>query len=103
MYPDSQFHSHFRKNLPECFSVMVLSNLVPQNIHVFRMNPRQYSAFVEGELSLVPYGCCNPSGGACIHRCEVLWKGEFKSSKQIVDLLTTFEQTLLQESRGTCK
>lgn len=87
MYAAAATHNHYYKSDPINFTVTVIGNMVPQTICRFQLNPKQYRMFKDGKLSLVPPGCCNPSGGPTIERCEVLFEGTFKSMAQIKQLL----------------
>lgn len=103
MFDDSPSYSHYYKKLPECCSVVVVSNTCPTYIGVFRLTKRQYAAFEKGKLSLVPNGCCSPTAKAQVDGCDVLFSGEFKDHAQFKKLAAAFEATLREEkvsSRG---
>lgn len=101
MFDDSPSYSHYYKKLPECCSVVVVSNTCPTYIGVFRLTKRQYSAFEKGTLSLVPNGCCSPSTKKQMEGCDVLFSGEFKNHKHAAELLAAFERTLQTENPKT--
>jgi len=87
MFCDSATHNYYYKSDPINFTITVIGNLFPQTICRFQLNSKQYKSFKEGNLSLVPPGCCNASGGPTINHCEVLFEGTFKSMAQIKQLL----------------
>ena len=71
--------------------VICVSNLCPWSIALFRMNPRQHAAFRQGRLSLVPPGCCNPSGGSSIERCQILREQEPKNHAEVLAFVAEME------------
>jgi hypothetical protein len=103
MFVESQSQALFYKKMSECCCVMIVSNYFPQTIQVFRLAVEEFLSFCHGTVALVPHGCCNASGGKAIGNPAVLWEGKFTSSAQVVALVRTFENTLLQEGRPKCK
>jgi hypothetical protein len=96
MFP-SDTQSLYYKRLPKWHCVLVVSNLVPQSIQVFRLSKDHYNKFRKGSLSLIPNGCCNAIGGNSIENPDMLWIGDFTSSKQVARLVTTYESLLMEE------
>lgn len=97
MFVDSPSYSHYYKKLPDCCSVVVVANTCPAYIGVFRLTKRQFTAFENGKLSLVPNGCCSPTAKKQVEGCDVLYSGECKDHKHAAKLLAAFESTLAGE------
>jgi hypothetical protein len=106
MFSDSKCSTHYHKKLPAAFSVMIVSNDTGdavQLVQVFRLKRRQYYEFELGKLSLIPSGCCNPSGGKSIGGPDIMFRGRFKNAKHVKDVVSSVEQILLNERRIECE
>lgn len=102
MFSDTKCCSFYYRKLPEACAVLVVSNEASKNrIQVFRLEPSQYKEFEKGKLSLIPDGCCNPSGGKSIEHSDILFDGIFKNAKHIRETIAAFEKALLSEGRPT--
>jgi len=88
----SNCHSLYKKEIPELYTFIVISNLYPKNVEVFKLSKENYSKYKKNKVSLVPSGCCAPAAG---DRDElsgtVMWSGEFKSKKHIKQIVDTIE------------
>lgn len=106
MFSDSKLSSRYYKKLPDVFCVLIVSNDVGdlvQRIQVFRLTKRQYYEFELGKLSLVPYDCCNASGGGSIENPDIMFRGRFTSKRHIQDMIEACERILREENRVKCK
>lgn len=93
-FKDASSHSIYYKPMPKDRCIVGLSNLSPPCIFVFRLTPDQYSQFEHGKLSLIPPGCCNPSGGNSLENPIILHTGDFVSTHQVKTLLALTEDTV---------
>lgn len=89
----SNFHWLYKKELSDKKCFLVINNHRPQNIELFRLTDEQYKKYKKNKLSLVPYGCCNASGGESVTG-KVLWSGEFKTGKHVKEVIAASERLI---------
>lgn len=71
--------------------IICVSNLCPWHISMFQLNPKQFRAFCQGKLSLVPPGCCNVGGGCAIERCKILRSQEPVDHAEVIAFIREME------------
>ena len=62
MWDDSKWYHFYYKIVPSKRRVYIIDAL-DRNLSHFSLTSKQYKAYMNGELSLVPLGCCCASGG----------------------------------------
>jgi hypothetical protein len=65
MWDDSKWYQFYYKIVPSKRRVYIIDAL-ECTLSYFRLTIKQYKAYMSGELSLVPLGCCCASGGRYI-------------------------------------
>lgn len=79
----SNYHAHFYRVLAAFQTVIVVSNLFPQNVSVFQLTRQQWRRWQANKLSIVPPRCVSATGGAHVDKCKMLFVGAFKSHLHI--------------------
>ena len=72
---------------PEKHRVLAISNYTPQHVVSFDLSKRQFQAFQNGKLSLVPPGCCSPTSRRTVGRCRVLHEGDINGLRHLRKIL----------------
>ena len=86
IFTDSKWYSTYYLVNPELRLVIILQNL-SQALSVYRLNACDFKRFREGKLSLIPPGCCNPSGGPSRTNAIVFHEGEIKNVAHLRELV----------------
>ena len=74
----SAWSRFYHKPVPEKQLVYVVDALNERLMH-FKLSKKQYKEFEEGKLSLVPVGCCNPTGKKSLEDPNIDHDGNFKA------------------------
>lgn len=67
--------------------IFVHANAYPVTIGAFLLTPKQAREFAKGNLSLVPPGCCNPTGRASIEGAITVWSGDVPTDEYLQSIL----------------
>ncbi len=62
-----------------------------QSLGVFLLTKSQMKSFEAGKLSLVPPGCCNPSGRKSLENGRVAYAGKVRSIKFLEDIFASIK------------
>lgn len=88
MFDYQRYYTYYYKADPKTRTVVLLHNSFSgHSLERWKLTPRQFTAFKQGRLSLIPAGCCKPTPGAYLDSQEVFFKGEIKTRKQLRQLL----------------
>ena len=60
----------------------------PEGLGVFQLTEAQMRKFETGKLSLVPPGCCNPSGGAQLENGRIVYAGAVRNLEHLEDIFS---------------
>lgn len=91
MFIDAKWHLHYSKTDPKRRAVTVIASEPIQSVSIFWLSKADFKVFVNGKLSLVPSGCCNPSGRRSVTDPEIVFAGEIKNLKQLDTIIERSE------------
>jgi len=91
-WADAKSSMFYYKQYPKVRAILCVANTCRWEISLFRLSTEKWRAFNNGNLTIVPPGCCNVSGRRSIDKCEILSAIEPESHAAVLKRVRRFEQ-----------
>lgn len=77
LFDDSKWHHRYYAKLPKTRRIYVIDDL-EQSLSHFELSDKEWRAFENDKLSLIPRGCCCVSGNRCKENPVLDFYGDWK-------------------------
>ena len=96
IFDDSKWHHFYYAKCPKTRKIYVIDDLEKSVSH-FNLSEKEWKAFENGKLSLVPDGCCCASGGRYKDHPVIDFKGDWKKTFRTRNKTLAFIEKIMKE------